>query len=693
MKRKRILSGLLTICLMLSAISIPVFGAEEDSKGLEQAITKAKSIITVPENYNDFTHDSSERKTSNGKVRVWRLEWTEKEGKNGYVSASIGEDGFLYDYNKWSDDENKNDLAKVTKNKAQLIAESFLEKVIPERSKQMKIINDNSNSHSGEDYRFTYQKFVNDIPVNFVISNIGVNKYSGEVNYYHGGNPEIHSLEYPSLDGVINQADAEKAYIEKLGVDLKYYSYYDYNQKKMNIFAGYSIDKNENNAISAKTGQVVSGYNGDRFTDDKAGYDGMGAGSAKSAGAFSPQLTKEETDEIKNVSNLISKEKAESILRETSDIIPANAKVINEYLNKSYTNDGYTWRISFEGGSGEVNAESGEVISLRCNKKDTIENKNISKEEARNIAENFLKKISPNKFEQTVYKDNEDTNLKDKVTSQDNNFSFRFTRQVKGIEFSNNSLRVEINGANGKITAYSNRWNDDASFPDISQVMIKEAAFNKIKELSSFSLQFVMLDKNKIELVYNFKNRSDYIIDPVSGIRLDYTGKPYKENKLPEYTDINGHWCEGTVKELLDNGYYIDGDKFNPNLSITQVNFLKYLYSAGRESYATDDEFYNMLIKTGIVKKEEKSPSSLVSNQEAAKFIIRYLGYAKIAVNSEIFNNPFKDNVEEEYKGYAAMCYSLNIIKGVNGNFYGTHCINNAEAATIIYNLIKNNTK
>ena len=57
-------------------------------------------------------------------------------------------------------------------------------------------------------------------------------------------NSEIKGLEYPTLDKVIEPSVAEKAYIEKLGVDLKYYSYYDYKQKKMNIFAGYSIDDN-----------------------------------------------------------------------------------------------------------------------------------------------------------------------------------------------------------------------------------------------------------------------------------------------------------------------------------------------------------------------------------------------------------------------------------------------------------------
>ena len=52
-----------------------------------------------------------------------------------------------------------------------------------------------------EEYNFTYQKFVNEIPVNFITVNIGVNKYSGEVTSFNGENPEIKGLEYPTLDG------------------------------------------------------------------------------------------------------------------------------------------------------------------------------------------------------------------------------------------------------------------------------------------------------------------------------------------------------------------------------------------------------------------------------------------------------------------------------------------------------------
>lgn len=678
-------------CLFLFTICVPAFGAEEDSKGLEQAILEAKNIIKVPDKYSDFTHYSSERETMDGKVRVWSLNWAEKEGNHGFVSVSIGENGVLYEYNKYDGDTDKKGLAKVSKDTAKTAADEFLSKAVSSYASQMKQVTVDSNNYSNQEYNFVYQKFVNEVPVNFVTVGIEVDKYTGEITSFNQNNPEIKGMEYPSLDNAITAAEAEKAYIDKLGVNLKYYSSYDYKQKKMNVFAAYSIFDNKSQAIDAKTGEMIKLYSDDKVYRDKQDY-AVGTATQSNMAKMNQELTKEETEAIKNASNFISKEKAESILRNTSDIITSDKKVKDVTLNKNYINNQYVWNISFDNAYGEVDANSGEVISLHCYDYDNVAGSNVSKENAKNIAEDFLKKNAPNKFAQTKYKETENIMYKISVVDEGNVASFNYVRQVNGIEFTSNSLYVQVDKTKGKIIGYNNNWYDNITFPSVSEAMTKEAAFNKFKELKTFGMQYAMVDKTKAALVYNFKNSEEnYIIDPVDGKRLDYNGQAYKENKIPEYTDISGQWCEKMVKELLENGYYIEGDKFNPNTNITQINFLKYLYSPMQNSY-NEDEFYDMLIQNGVIKKEEKSPKSFVSNQEAAEYVIRYLGHEQVAIHPEIFINPFKDNMDEKYKGYAAMCYALNIVKGDrNGNFNGSRSISNGEAAMIIYNLIKNN--
>ena len=59
MKNKWIFTRVLVACLLLCTMCVPALGAQEDSKGLEQAIVSAKKNITVPESFTDFTNHSS----------------------------------------------------------------------------------------------------------------------------------------------------------------------------------------------------------------------------------------------------------------------------------------------------------------------------------------------------------------------------------------------------------------------------------------------------------------------------------------------------------------------------------------------------------------------------------------------------------------------------------------------------------
>jgi hypothetical protein len=157
--------------------------------------------------------------------------------KSWICICSIGENGVLYEYNKYDGDTDKKGLAKVSKDTAKTAADEFLSKAVSAYASQMKQVTVDTNNYSNQEYNFVYQKFVNEVPVNFVTVGIGVDKYTGEITSFNQNNPEIKGMEYPSLDNAITAAEAEKAYINKLGVNLKYYSSYDYKQKKMNVFA------------------------------------------------------------------------------------------------------------------------------------------------------------------------------------------------------------------------------------------------------------------------------------------------------------------------------------------------------------------------------------------------------------------------------------------------------------------------
>ncbi|MGG7185236.1 YcdB/YcdC domain-containing protein, partial [Clostridium butyricum] len=95
MKRKKIVSILLSLCISLSLMTSTAFAAELDSKNFEQAIVNVKSIVSISDDYKNFSHSSREISNGNNSVTVWDLEWETDDEKGGYISAKVDSYGNL----------------------------------------------------------------------------------------------------------------------------------------------------------------------------------------------------------------------------------------------------------------------------------------------------------------------------------------------------------------------------------------------------------------------------------------------------------------------------------------------------------------------------------------------------------------------------------------------------------------------
>lgn len=683
MNRKKIGAVLISLCVTMSLMTSAALGAEADSKSLEDAILNVKSIISISDDYSNFSYSSDEVDNGENKVNVWNLNWTSDDEKLGEISAEIDSYGNLISYNKFQDNESESGLAKVSNEEAEASAEEFLKKVMPDYVKDMRLVEKNSGRYKGG-YRFTYQQYVNNIPVTFFKVRITISKETGEVQYYYGVKPGTHKLEYPKTDGIIDADNAKNKYVEGIQDDLSYYSVYDYKNKNIKTYPAYVMYSNK--AIDALTGNVIDVDNSKpNIYNDKKEI--LTEDSANGSG-----LSKIEKKAVDNISGLISKEKARQILNENYDLL-AKMDEGNVSLYEDTINNFYVWSFYFTGGSAEVNADTGEILGFNIQRNasdnsDNDENNVITEEQARTKAEEFLKKTAESKFSQAKASD---------INSGKYVYRFEYKRQANGKACNGNQLSVTVDKKTGNVMSYSSRWFDNADFIDIGNAISKSEAFDKFNESKNFGLNYVITEDNKIALAYGFyKEPISYRIDALSGKKIDYMGNEYneyEENRIPEYQDIKGHYCERIVKNLIDNGYYIAGDKFNPDKNISQINFFRYMLSSEMNSYS-DDDLYNFLINKGIISSEEKNPSKAVTNKEAAKFITRYLGYDKLAKHSEIFSNKFNDSIDDEYLGYASICYALGIIKGDSkGNFNENQDITNATAAEYIYNILSGNNK
>ncbi len=675
---------MIAISLILST-AIPAFAGTDAGKGLEQAIGIVKNVVSISSDYKDFQYSSSEYEENGKSVSVWYLNWYTEDYSAG-ISATVEDGGYLISYYSYTDQENTG-LGTVSKDAGAKTAVAFLAKARPDFSSSMKLTE--KTSYSGSDRNtYVFDLYKNDVKVNYINAYVDVNKYTGQVNSFNfqGSDEAVAGLE--STDGVIGLDAAKAAYLEKLGMELQYHSTFDYDTKTLSIFSAYSPVSSDK-VIDSKTGQIVNLYNDYRYYGDMGGAGGMYKTSESVT--QETELTKEELEAVDNLSGLITKAKAESILRGKVPGITSKMKVTSSSLSKNYVDTSkYVWQIGFDGAYGVVNASTGDLESFYIYTEDSSDGSaNLSEERAKTKAETFMKQIAPEQFEQSAYYENpyysiytEDEDVTD--------YSFNYYRQVNGIKFVDNGFTVIVNKASGLITHYDCNWYNQVEFPSVEKAISSEVAFDKINQTGEMGLVYTKINEGETGLVYDFSTYvGDYLLDPINGTRIGWDGKPYQSTELPEYNDISGHWAEATILKLLDNGYYLEGDSFKPKENITQMAFLRYLYSP-IQGYYNDEEFYDLLISDKILDKGAAMPNGMLSRQEAAKYLVRYLGQGKSGEHWEIFVNPFQDKVTDAYRGYAAISYGLEIIQGdKNGRFNGTNAVTRAEAATMIYNTLQ----
>ena len=686
---KKILCLALVACLGIT-MAIPSYAGEEDGKGLEQAILSVKKVVAIPEDYKEFSYYTYEQETDWGSGIVWNLNWSGEDNKSA-ISASVDWKGnLLYlDHYQRSDESG---LAKVTREQASNTAKVFLQKSVPNLASGMKEVDVENSLQDNYHHVFQYKYHNANIPVSFINITVRVNKYTGKIESYSGLEAGFDLPDFPPAEGSIGMDKAQAAFLESIGIKLTYQSYYAYKEKELSVFPAYRI-ANSSKVIDAHTGEVVDlfygGYGGIRYanTEEKA----MDAGGM---GGSAPQnLTKEELDAIEKLGKLLSKDEAAAIVREQ---IPGNLNQ-KDVQSASLRRDNidaekYIWQINFEKFYGAVDARTGELLNYSYYGDGTEGKQDLTEEAAKKMAESFLQKVADDKFSTSIYVP--EYNEYVTYTREDEKpdaYSFHYNRLVDGTEFEGNGLNVTVNRTTGHITHYNNTWYESATFPSVEDVLTESEMMDEIIKEFPFTIAYEKTGKDgDVNLVYTFDQVArSAMFEPFTGKRISANGKLFESAKRPDYQDMKGHWSEKIVKELMENGYYLKSDSFKPDQTITQIEFFRYIFIP-ETRYYDDDGLYEMLENRGILKDGEGAPESQLTRQDAAKFLIRYLGLGLAGERPEIYLSKYKDQVETQYKGYAALCYGLGIMRGDDkGRFNGQKALTNAEAASAIYNMMK----
>lgn len=716
---KKFLSLFLSVTMLVTVL-LPVQAFAQYDRELEKAIIRAKELIEIPEEFDDF--QASVNKSNDN--TFFYLRWNDSKNELGEVSVTIDSGGRVLNYNKYKfytvwDESRK--LPTISKDSGYEIATEFINKIASDIAENLSYeptsthLNVNSKFY---DYNFT--RIENDIPFYDNNVNVSVDNTTGEVTHYYCN--WTNDLDFPDKADIIALEQAQETFKEELGFKLTYKLKYDYTDNSSTPYLVYTNVYN-NKSIDAKTGEVIDVQN-------YILYSGMGVAKGSEAisrdqAAANIVLTPKEKETIEKVADLMTEveaeKKARSILNVDNSLELKNISLYNIWNDK----DEYIWNLSFSKEEKKndriefyyvdisLNAITGEVISFYRSypyKEDAPIK--YDEEKCLQLSTDLIKSLQPLKFKEVELVDWQESAYRPLTEDEKpRNYYFNFIRKANNAYFLDNGINVQIDATTGIITSYNLNWYN-GELPSTEEVIGNDAANNVMLEKIGLELKYV-LDysqqfaekilppiptdrKPEVKLVYALNNKKPSNIDAYTGNLLDYSGEPYQEFGVAKYTDIENHYAEEQINLLAEYGIALPGEEFKPSELITQKEFL-YLLQKSLNPYSIDrmpdtekeeENFYQMLIKQGLIEKDEVNVQAHIARQDAVKFIIRALKYDKVAKVKGIFTVPFTDaeQISPELYGHVALAYGLGISKGNNGEFRPNNDVSRAEAAILIFN-------
>lgn len=305
------------------------------------------------------------------------------------------------------------------------------------------------------------------------------------------------------------------------------------------------------------------------------------------------------------------------------------------------------------------------------------------------IAKEFAAKYAPDQSGSIHYE-----------TENNNSTHFMFNRMVNGVKYQNNYISVGVDPENDRITQFHLVWNNERTFESMDGIISVEAArdilFDKVGLELSYVIQHGSENSRTAHLVYRLKSSPSSEISAVTGDLLnhDFTVFIPRSDRKTAFNDLEGHFAKDIIHRLLeyDMVAMTDDGIFRPDEYIAQEELLAMaLKLRGNWGIIPLERIYDEWMINEIVEDDERAPGALVRREEAAKFIVRTLGYGKAAILEDIFDSRFNDkkDISQGLHGYVAIARALRVVSGdENGNFNPQRNVTRAESAIMLYNFL-----
>lgn len=655
---KKLVSIMSAFAITASMLTPAVFA---ENNNMQTVLESVKQRVDIPSECTEFSSGTQ----TNDNMTLYNFEWSlSNEETYKYIEIECFDNGVITSYTAgggfypYSDNPS---IPSVSKEDAKKNAEDFLEELNPDFPYELKVEDDSNASLHSDAYSFSVETYVNGIRFDDM-GYIRVNGETGEVSDCSIGYVPV---EFQSIENAISREDAQKAYSEKLGLEMIYRTYTDDDGKDI-AYPVYVQKYDYNKYINAITGEVTDlSEHRDRNYMMKTGGSAM-AEDASAEKGLSPQ----EIQEIENVKGLISKEDIEKQLRNNQMLgIPKSVSIDRINLSKIYNKEKYIYSINMSDTDNNIyinaDAKTGEITSYfrycGSDNADVLEQNDKA-----------FKELAGNKADEYKY----------------NKESKNYERYVNGIRVDSDTALVAYNG--DVLKSYRITYTD-AAFPSTDNAMSTGDAEKVMFERDGYELIYVLNASTAIP-VYK---HSAVSINPFTGKYVDYRNEEITdgENKL-EYSDIDGHYAEKYINELAYYGVGFESGEFRPDEKITQKDYLALLtsiYDRGIIVLRGDKEqsayIYRNAQRRNIISEDERDDDSIITREKAAVYMIRAIGAEEYAKYNDIYVSPFKDVTEN--KGYSALLSAMGVVSGdENGNFNPNREITRAESVVMIYNYL-----
>jgi len=689
---KKILSLILMFILLMQTV---IFASEPVSEETEKILLSIKERIGNTEMFDGFDSSVYENK---GK-KVYSFNWYTKESEvYKSVNVECTDSGIITHYSSYEDastpDSGKPSLKKISNEDALNKAKELVKKLNPAIAEKLIFISNDLNKNLfSNNFRFDIIRYENGYPVTNDTGNITLNPEADKITSFYINYSE--NITFKTPEKIIIKEEAQKAYIEKLGLELQYLSRYDNNTIK--VLPCY-LEKNSNSGkyINAENGELTEiSFNNFRFYEEATADMAMATGANQSA-KFA--LSEAENKEIENLEGLLSKEEIIRILKNNKYITYPNGYKLSRYnITKDNYTDNYYSRFYYEKTTGNkrisdlsftVDAKNGRLKNYNYYDSENNSGRTtLSKDKSYTYLTEAIKNLADD-----IFSEYEETNFYyPQKTEKNNHFaSLEYTRKINGIPYKNDSIIAELNLWTGKITSYNANYTD-IEFPSADNLISIEEAHKVLFDKVIYDVNYKISDNNAV-LVYMLNSNENIVINAENGSMLDYSLNEKNDAKI-SYTDIEKHYARDMINTLKDYGIGFSDDKFMPDTAIVQKDYIAMLVSAFYRGYIavplseSSDDAYRKAKQNGIIKEDEQNPEAKVTRSEAAKYFVRALGYDEIASIDGIYKTTFSDVTENI--GYISILNGLGLINGdENGLFNPEKHITRAETAVIIYNYL-----